>query len=502
MLNNFALRLAIVFFILNIFTANSAAKTEHAKIIFATDMPEIDHQERGDYPELAAMLEQYRQKFRNTFFIFGGGSLGPSPMSSFDRGSHIVDILNSLEPDVMAAGKREFSYFEDELSLRSYEAAFPIVVSNLYDTLTQGNLDGLYSTTIIKKNDYKFGVLAFIDQSVVEEYRLQRADIFNPCQVLSKLSKKLRAEGVDLVIMLYSTIQDCYLDALQHREIDLSIGTNTLSENTFTGKFFEHRRNIGVNEKGQALAIDLSWEKDMPASLTLTKQDVTLREFAKNPDVFLQVQGYTKRLDRLLNQSIGNLNSDMDTQRNTVRTKEAEFGNFVADSIKDYTNADIGLINGGTIRGDKTYLKGSQLTRRDIAEELPFRSRVTLIKISGQQLLEALENGFSGLETSKGRFPQVSGMVIKYDPEALIGNRVTKVEVAKKPLVLEQYYSIATTDYLANGGDGYISFVDSENLRYSNHVSPLISDVVIRAIQKKKNISPKIEFRITPLKQR
>jgi 5'-nucleotidase/UDP-sugar diphosphatase len=502
MLGNSALRNSIMFVTLSIFAATSAAGTEHAKVIFATDMPEIDHQKLGDYPELATVLEQYRRQASATFFIFGGGSLGPSPMSSFDRGSHIIDILNSLEPDVMAAGKREFSYFEDELSLRSYEAAFPIIISNLYDTLTQGNLDGLYSTSIIEKNDYKFGVLAFIDQSVVEEYRLQRADIFSPCKVISKLSKKLRADGVDLIIMLYASEQDCYMDALQHREIDLSIYTNPLSENPISGTLFEHSRNVVLNEKGQSLAIDLNWEKDMPESLTLTKEDITLREFAKNPDIFLQVQGYTKRLDRLLNQSIGTLQSNMDTQRDTVRTREAEFGNFVADTMREYTNAEIGLINGGAIRGEKIYLKGSKLTRRDIAEELPFRSRMALLKITGQQLLEALENGFSGLETSRGRFPQISGMAIRYDHEAPVGQRVIDVKVAGNPLVLKQFYSLATTDYLASGGDGYTSLLDTESVRYSNRISALVSDVVIGAIRKKKIISPKVESRITRFEQR
>ena len=501
MLVNTVLPKAIMFAALSILAVHCAIATEHAKIVFATNLPEIDQQEFGDYPELASVLQRYRQQSTATFFIFGGGSLGPSPMSSFDRGSHIIDILNSLEPDMMGANKREFSYFEDELSLRSYEAAFPIVISNLYDTLTQGNLDGLYSSTIIKKDNYKLGVLAFIDQSVVEEYLLQRADIFNPCKVISKLSKKLRSEGVDLVIMLYAKVQDCYMDALQQREIDLSIRTNILSSPSSSNILLEHKRNVGVSEKGQALVIDLSWEKDIPASLTLTTEDIILKQFAKKADVYMQVQGYTKRLDRLLNQPIGYLQSSMNTQRNTVRTQEAEFGNFIADSVKEFANADVALINGGIIRGEKNYTKGSQLTRRDIVEELPFRTRVSLLKVSGQQLFDALENGFSGFEISEGRFPQVSGMAIIFDPDAPIGQRIIKVEVADKPLLLDKKYTHATTDYVADGGDGYTSLIDAVSVDFSNNVSPLVSDVVIRAIQKEKHISPKIEFRITRLKQ-
>ena len=93
-------------------------------LVFAANMPEITSSNGMTYAKLASLLALARQEDEYTVFVFGGGSLGPSPLSSLDRGSHIIDILNTLEPDMMAISKREFSYYEDELTLRSYEAAF------------------------------------------------------------------------------------------------------------------------------------------------------------------------------------------------------------------------------------------------------------------------------------------------------------------------------------------------------------------------------------------
>ena len=39
----------------------------------------------------------------------------------------MIGILNSLQPDVLGLGRRDFMHKEDELVLRSGEAVFPIV---------------------------------------------------------------------------------------------------------------------------------------------------------------------------------------------------------------------------------------------------------------------------------------------------------------------------------------------------------------------------------------
>lgn len=481
-------------------TSFAKARAAQVELIFAVDMPLIGDSEVDNYAELATLLKQKRQQNPSSLFIFGGRSLGPSPMSTFDRGSHIIDILNSLEPDVMAVSKREFSYFEDELSLRSYEATFPIVISNLFDPLTYGNLDGLFSHVLIEKGDDKFGIISFTDESAVEEYLLQRVNIFEPREAINRLAKELRRQGADIVIMLYAKAYDYFADFLNDGTIDLGLRVIPLNENPLPHSLLEHPQNIAITKKGQVLIATLNWEKDQAKSLRVNTSYLALQNLAEDPLVSSQIQEYTQRLDRLLNQRIGILMSTMDTRRNTVRTQEVAFGNFVADIIKEYTHADIGLINSGAIRGRKIYKKNTPLTRRDIAKELPFRSRVAVLKIKGQQLIEALENGFSKIATASGRFPQVSGIQVTYDPLAKQGARVISVKINGEILKTSRFYTLGTTDYLANGGDGYFSFTYAEKIDYSNHVTPLISDVVVNAIQKKKMISPQTELRIISFK--
>jgi 2',3'-cyclic-nucleotide 2'-phosphodiesterase (5'-nucleotidase family) len=130
------------------------------------------------------------------------------------------------------------------------------------------------------------------------------------------------------------------------------------------------------------------------------------------PDAETQklVDGFTGDLDKELNVVIGKTAGPLDSRRNIVRTQEAAIGNLIADAMKDAVGADIAITNGGGIRADKEYAAGSDITRRDVLTELPFGNVTVLTEVTGQQVWDALENGFSKIEDGAGRFPQVSGL--------------------------------------------------------------------------------------------
>jgi 5'-nucleotidase/UDP-sugar diphosphatase len=88
-------------------------------IIFAAEMRDITDPVAGRYAELKTLVQSQRNHTPKTFLLFGGGSIGPSALSNLDRGAHIIDILNSVEPDAMGVSKREFTFSEDNLSLRA-----------------------------------------------------------------------------------------------------------------------------------------------------------------------------------------------------------------------------------------------------------------------------------------------------------------------------------------------------------------------------------------------
>lgn len=472
------------------------AEQQSAKLIFTADLPVIGSKEHGDYAQLAKLVHTMRQSDPTTFFLFGGGSLAPSHLSSFDRGAHIIDILNSIEPDAMSVTKREFSYFEDEFSLRAYEAAFPMVLSNAFDPFTQGNVDGANDSVIIERNGIKIGILSVIHESVIEEYLLQRLQITDPLRAIKTGADKLRAQGAQIVILMYSSSYP-FIDAiLNDKTVNLALRTDPHYELSESKEITAHPNRILVNEAGVAAILDLSWPEGDPEALVVNWHTQQLDSIPKDPIINHQIRSYTQRIERLLNEELATTSQSFDTLRPTVRTRESAFGNIVTDALREAAQTDIAIINGGAIRGEKEYTSDAVITRRDIAEELPFRSRIMVVELTGAQLLLGLENGLSQVEGAKGRFLQMSGLEMVFDGSKPIGSRLLSATVDGRAVEPNQKYTVAMSDYLANGGDGFAMFNNAKRLGFSQQVTPLISDIVISYFRKKQTLTAIIEGRI------
>lgn len=56
------------------------------------------------------------------------------------------------------------------------------------------------------------------------------------------------------------------------------------------------------------------------------------------------------------------------------------------------------------------------MTVGQILEVLPFGNTLALVTLTGAQVIEALNNGVSQVESGAGRFPQIAGFSFTYDP--------------------------------------------------------------------------------------
>jgi len=218
------------------------------------------------------------------------------------------------------------------------------------------------------------------------------------------------------------------------------------------------------------------------------------------------VEKYKEKVDLVLNSKIGEAEVDLDGEK--VRLDETNFGNFVADIMRRASGADLAIINGGTIR---TSIKNGEIRVKDVYSVLPFDNYIVAIRLSGKQIVDALEHGVAGIEDEEGWFPQVSGLSFKYSLSGKKGSRIKEIRVAGQPLDLHKEYSVATNDFLAVGGDGYKAFAETvkssqtfsmiggtmqgEKVVYSDS-GRWLRDVVVEAIRRQQKIAPKREGRI------
>ena len=96
-------------------------------------------------------------------------------------------------------------------------------------------------------------------------------------------------------------------------------------------------------------------------------------------------------------------------------------------------------------------------------------------KVSGAQILEALERGLApavaehmlrGLRGTPIGIPQISGMGVAYDPEGEVGRRVRNVLVHGQPLEPNRAYRVAHTDVECMGERGYLVLEEGQAPAY------------------------------------
>lgn len=96
----------------------------------------------------------------------------------------------------------------------------------------------------------------------------------------------------------------------------------------------------------------------------------------------------------------------MDTRFAKIRTEETNSANFFGDLVRASLDTDILIYNAGTIRADIYYEKGF-LTLKDILTMHPYMTPLTKLELTGEAVIQALENGFSRYPALEGRFPMV-----------------------------------------------------------------------------------------------
>ena len=197
-----------------------------------------------------------------------------------------------------------------------------------------------------------------------------------------------------------------------------------------------------------------------------------------DPEVAAVVARYeTKLLDKMT-ETICITTVALDSSTAVVRTREAAIGNLFTDAMRAGTRADAAILNGGGIRAGKNYEPGGRITHGDILSELPFNNRVVTVEIAGRELRRAIENGLSLLPRPSGRFPQVSGIEVRFDLARNPGSRVTGMKVGGRPLNDARIYRVAVVDFLARGGDDYTMFRDARRITPDNDAPTLVNEVV------------------------
>jgi len=479
------------------------AAAEPTKITFlhVNDVYEISpKQGQGGFAELMTLLQAERAGAQHSITTFGGDLISPSVMSGLTKGAQMIELMNAIGADVAVPGNHEFDFGPDIAAQRIGEAKFPWLGTNVLgaDGKPAAGMTDVYT---VKAGEFTVGFFGLLAPET-DTLSSPGPDIhFAPVAETAQAAvSKLQEMGADVIVAL--THLDMATDIALARDVKgitaILGGHDHDPAAWLAGRVPILKAGYDAHHLG-VLDLSVEWVESRgkkKLQVVPTWRLTSTAGVAPDAGIKAIVDKHNAKLDEELNVPVGKVAVLLDSQRASVRSKETNIGNLIADAMRKAVAADIAITNGGGIRGDRTYEAGSVLTRKDVLTELPFGNVTVLLELSGADVKAALENGVSEVEKMAGRFPQVSGLTFSYDPSAPVGARIDAVKIGGAPLDPAKTYRVATNDYMAGGGDGYAAFKNGKALIDASGAK-LMATTVMDYIAANAPVAPEVEGRIT-----
>ena len=468
-------------------TSTTKDLTGHIVILHTNDV----HGGIAGYAKLAAAKESYTASGAYTLLVDAGDYIQGDPTVSASQGKTAIELMNSTGYDAATVGNHEFDYGYANLKTISAQANFPILAANVqYNGATAFDSHTIFTAA----NGKKIGVFGLETPETATKAHPAKIQgvTFVGGQDMMKLAQTevdtLKAAGCDYVICLGHlgidaestgnrsidvlnavTGIDVFIDGHSHSTLDqIKAATNGTGKvgNAYLTSTGTKLANVGV--------------VDIAPDGTITTSNVPLDTLtAENADTAAVIRRIQQQIDADYGAVFAQSEVQLNGEKAQVRTGETNLGDLITDAMLWQAGTlgekvDAAISNGGGIRAS---LSVGGLTKKDINTVLPFGNTLYLVKLTGAQLLEALEASTCSLPESIGAFPQVSGIEYTVNtgakfsstenyPGSTYGkpnavNRVTIQSVGSAAFDPAATYSIVTNDFLGAGGDTYYTFKSS-----------------------------------------
>lgn len=468
-------------------TSTTKDLTGHIVILHTNDV----HGGIAGYAKLAAAKESYTASGAYTLLVDAGDYIQGDPTVSASQGKTAIELMNSTGYDAATVGNHEFDYGYANLKTISAQANFPILAANVqYNGATAFDSHTIFTAA----NGKKIGVFGLETPETATKAHPAKIQgvTFVGGQDMMKLAQTevdtLKAAGCDYVICLGHlgidaestgnrsidvlnavTGIDVFIDGHSHSTLDqIKAATNGTGKvgNAYLTSTGTKLANVGV--------------VDIAPDGTITTSNVPLDTLtAENADTAAVIRRIQQQIDADYGAVFAQSEVQLNGEKAQVRTGETNLGDLITDAMLWQAGTlgekvDAAISNGGGIRAS---LSVGGLTKKDINTVLPFGNTLYLVKLTGAQLLEALEASTCSLPESIGAFPQVSGIEYTVNTEAKFSstenypgstygkpnavNRVTIQRVGGAAFDPAETYTIVTNDFLGAGGDTYYTFKSS-----------------------------------------
>ena len=505
--------LCVLLLSLTLFGCQKEKPKEEIYLVFTSDV-HCGLEDNFTMASVKAYVDDLKAEHNNVLLLDTGDYIQGGTSGSLSKGSYIIDVMNEVGYDYVTIGNHEFDYGMDVLSDRISEMKFQPIVSNVIYSGNKTNVfENMPEYQIIDFNGTKLGLLGILtpeslttstpsnfmeDGKIVYNfYSGENGNVFY--NHIQTLVDQMRSEGVDYVVVMghlgsvaenrpYDSISlienttgiDAVMDGHSHSLITEEVHQNKNGEDVLLSSVGTKLEEVGT------LIIDAEGNMQFIHMVEYDRQDEA---------VLNKIAEINTKLDSILSEEISYVDFELsiydDVGVRIVRTRETGIGDMVSDAFRLYEDADIAIVNGGGIR---VTIPAGTIYYNTLLSVMPFQNSYSVIKATGQQLLDAMEYAFRDIQDiykdadgkpvgETGSFFCLSGMKITIDTSVetpVVQNddaffdhfegdqrRIKDVYVLEDgeyvPIDLDKEYTVAGINYvLLENGDGNTLFDECE----------------------------------------
>ena len=492
------------------------AESDHDIVILFTNDVHCGVQAGVGYSGLASLKNSLIQAGKNVLLVDSGDSVQGDTIGTLSKGEYIIELMNQVGYHISTIGNHEFDYGMEQFFINIEKADFPYVCCNFMDNEGKPVLDAYRIFEIAGKKVAFVGVATPNTFTSSTPAYFQDSDgnyVYSFCE--DDTGRKLYdtvqlavngsiAEGADYVIVLshlginaedspwtsselieHTNGINAVLDGHSHSVIEKELVKNKDGKDVILASTGTHLQNVGcliIQEDGEMKSILLN-----NSTVEFGMLNGSLSDDGGTGELIDKIN---EEFAELTGKVIAHTDYDLvthdpvDPSIRIIRSQETNLGDLCADAFREVSGADISFINGGGIRAT---IPEGDITYGTVIAVHPFGNNLSVAKVTGQEILDALEFSVHSLPSEFGGFLHVSGLTYMIDLNvdstvemndhgefvSVKGDRrIKNVMVLNRetnelePIDPEKQYTLASFDYLLqDGGDGYTMFADNDYLQ-------------------------------------
>ena len=474
---------------------------------------DADYKGRYGAAKIAWTADRVREVFSNVLLLDAGDYVMGTVYYTVFEGAADRDVMNMMDYDAMTLGNHEFDKGNAGMLKFIEGLDTPIVNSNI-DFSSYPEVEGHIQPYFIRHMDGRnVGIVgATLPETPTISSPEAEVEFLDVVRSVQPVVDELEKQGIDIIILLSHNGYSSDLETAAALDgVDVIVGGHShtsLLGNDYpavaesasgepvlvvqAGEYNKYLGNLTVIFDEQGLPV--SW---WGAPVMMTPS------VPQDPEI----QAYVKAKNVELAPFTGKVLGSVKTELVRSRTSESNIGNLITDAMLDYVKdqgIQVALTNAGGVRAD---VGTGDLTMQKLMEVLPFGNLVATFEIRGSDLRQAFEHGLTQVEEGAGRFLQMSGAKIVWDPSkepfdysTQTGGRITEVYIADgrggwEALDPDRTYKVAANNYIRGGGDDFQVLKEKAINPYD--AGPLDLDVVTEYLKKHPVIDYRTEGRIT-----